>query len=339
MKLTLKWIDDLLAEADFRAMNIPFSVKEIRFSQIDLYESCQNGARLGDQVVAELVSDYAQAMRNGAPFLRMAAYLGKAGYVLTSGVQRSCSFKELIDAGDISGDPLIEIYALQTSDKMLIEGITRSANVPHGGRSNLGERMSNAVHMVRVLGMTTVDARKLFMVSESAINMRIRVDALRKNLGEKGIDTSRVPASTMECLGQIDNDDHAFTQLATLVSQHVPSCSRVDTFVKRIKKAKSDGDRGKVVKQIESELAEESREFKNRKKARITAPKAPSRPWRDKFVQSLSKLADFLDFGHDGEGFDRLTTLQVATQVDEKAVRDLWARLELRMSLVLKKGW
>jgi hypothetical protein len=335
--MKLFWTDDLKAESDFRAMNIPFAKKEIRFSQIDLYESSMNGARLGDQIVSALVSDYAQGMRNGDAFPRPVVYLAKKGYILTSGNQRCNAIKELIDAKELSADPMIEVYELETKDKMLLEAVSRAANVSHGGRSTLDERVANAVHMVKSLGMAARDSAKLFMISEQTIHHQIRADKIRKELGLKGVDVSSVPSSTIEHLFKIDNDDGAKTKMGMLIAQHKPTGERVKLAVNRIAKAKSDADRMKVVKTVEAELSAELASMRNGKKLKAIAPKAPMRPRRDKVISTMTRLADFLDFGNDGEGFGKLADLQVVTQADEKTIRDLWARLEIRMALVLKK--
>jgi hypothetical protein len=89
--LKLKWCDDLKAESDFRAMNIPFTKAEIRFSKIDLRESHFNGARLGDPVIPDLIRDYAQGMRNGDTFPRPVAV-----------IREQKTYKEVISKSSIS---------------------------------------------------------------------------------------------------------------------------------------------------------------------------------------------------------------------------------------------
>ena len=339
MSLKFKWIDDPLAEEDYRTMNIPFIVKEIRFSLINLVKSADNCARLGAQVIKDKVEDYAHCFRNGNSFYRTACYLdAKYGYVFTSGNQRGNAIKLLIDSGEVPGDPLIQIYELQTKDEMLLEAITRSANVSHGVPNTIDERILHAVHMVSKMGMTLANAEQLYRVSQATIALRIRANTVRKELGEASIDTSHVPTTTLEHLSKIDNDSRAFVQIGALVAQHVPTGERVKQIVNRVARAKSDPDRLKVVKQVETELTEEAKSMNGRKHMKLVAPKSPSRPWRDKLISSMNRLCDFLDFGHDGDGFEKLSALQVVTQSDERAVRELWARLELRMAQILKKG-
>lgn len=333
--LRLQWTDDLKAEADFRAMNISSSKVEIRFSKIDLTESGFNCARLGDPLVPDLIRDYAQGMRNGDAFPRPVVYR-KAGYVLTSGNQRCHAVKELITKGEVEKDPLIQVYELDTSDKLMLEAVARSANVSHGGRASWDERMSHACHMVSEYGMTLNDAAKLFVVSTSSIRGHIKIEKTRKELAESGINTASVPASVIDAVGNLDQDTSVFLKLGSLVAQHTPTAERVTQVAQRIVKAKSEASRLGIVKTFEKDLADEARNYGDKKRSKLVSPKAPLRPRRDQLVSQLTRFANFLDFGKSGEGFSTLTELQVATDSDKKRISDLWQRVELRMTLVMK---
>jgi len=334
--IKLQWTDDLKAEVDFRSMNIPFSKVEVRLSKIDLKESGFNCARLGDPIVPELVRDYAQGMRNGDAFPRPVCYR-QGAYILTSGNQRCHAVKSLVEDGEVDKDPLIEVYLLDTSDRLLLEAIARSANVSHGGRATWEERKSHACHMVREFGMATKDVAKLFVISEAAINLQVSTDKTRKQLSENGIDTAAVPASVIHAITKLDQDSSVFVKMGSLIAQHKPTAEQAKLFVDRIGKAKSEDQRLGTVKKIEKELSEEARSYDNKKRTKLLSPRAPLRPRRDLLVSQLTRLAKFLDYGKGGEGFSTLTELQVATVADTKMVSDLWQRIELRMSLILKE--
>jgi hypothetical protein len=333
--LRLQWTDDLKAEADFRAMNISFSKVEIRFSKIDLKESGENCARLGDPLMPNTIRDYAQGMRNGDAFPRPVVYR-KAGYILTSGNQRCHAMKSLIESKELEKDPLIEVYELDTPDRMLLEAVARSANVSHGVPASWEDRKAHACTMVAEYGMTVKDAAKLFVVSTSSITLQISTEKTRRELAENGINTALVPSSVIEAVGRLDQDTSVFLKIGNLVAQHVPTAERVNQVAQRIAKSKSESSRLSVVKAFEKDLAQEARDYGDKKRSKLVAPKAPLRPRRDSIIGQLTKLANFLDFGKSGEGFSTLTELQVATESDTKRIRDLWQRIEMRMTLVTK---
>jgi len=332
--LKLQWTDDLKAESDFRMMGIPFEKVRIPFSKIDLKESGFNSARF-EPVIPGLVSDYSQAMRNGDVFPRIVAYR-KGSYILTSGNQRSLAIKSLIADGALAKDVVVEIYDLQTSDAMLIEAVTRSANVSHGGRATWEERKAHACKMVAEYGMATADAAKLFTLSQATINNQITSNKTRVALGESGINAASVPSSVLNTVARLDQDSSVFLKVGHLVAQHGPSGEQVKRYVDRIKKARSEDQRLGLVKKIEKELTEQAKTFGNTKKARLSSPRVPLRPRRDQFVAQLTKLANFLDFGKAGEGFSKLSELQVSVAADSQLVSDSWERIELRMSLIMK---
>jgi hypothetical protein len=176
----------------------------------------------------------------------------------------------------------------------------------------------------------------LFVVSEGCISGQIRTDKTRRELAENGIDTADVPASTIEMVSKLGQDDSVFLKMGKLVAQHIPTAERVGQMVARINKAKSEDARLGLVKTFEKDLSEDARAYGNKKQAKLIAPKAPLRPRRDRVISELTRLADFLDHGKSGEGFGDLTELQVVGVSDKKLINELWQRLERRMSLILK---
>jgi len=333
--LKLQWTDDVYAEKDFRDLGIAFTLKTIRLSKIDLKESGYNSARLGDPLRPDLVKTYAQGMRNGDAFPRPVAYR-KGNYILTSGNQRCHAVATLVADGDIEKDPLIEVYDLDTADPLLLEAIGRSANVRHGGAATWEERKAHACYMVVEHGMTTKDAAKLFVVSDTAIKQHISTEKTRKQLAENGINTLAVPSSVVHAVSKLDQDSSIFLKMGHLVAHHAPTCAQTQQFVNRIAKQRSEDARLREVKKIEKELGNIAKTYGNAKKVRLASPRVPLRPRRDKLISQLTRLADFLDFGKGGEGFAKLSELQVTAVADSKMTADLWERIELRMTLIMK---
>jgi hypothetical protein len=337
--LTLSWIPDLKAEADFRALRIAFEVRTVRFSQIDMLESAHNGARLGDQIVRGLVEDYKTGFRNGDSFPRTAGYQGKKGIVLASGVQRDTAIKELIESGECEKDPELEMYILLTDDNMLQEISTRAANVSHGGRSSAEERMHHAMHCVSALGMATADAAKIFMVSESAIRRNIRAEEMRKELQEAGIDASGLPRDHLATLRDLDFDASIQEKVGTLIATVPTTAEKLRPVVKAVVKARNDPDRRRIVKEFERELYEDAhakRPGRNGKEA-AQRSKVPSRPRRAELFRWLTGFVHFLETGNQRKAFTNPQELQVGSVEDLKKVTDLWRRGEFRMGLILEK--
>jgi hypothetical protein len=333
--LKLTWLPDLRAERDMKDLGIHFSVVTIKFRDIDIKESGYNGARIGGAIVTELVNDYAQGFRNGDSFPRPVVYR-KAGYILTSGNQRCNALLKLIEAGEVDKNTDIEVYLMDTSEIDLLEGFARSANVSHGGRSSFDDRKAHACHMVTHFGWTVKNAAKLYMVSDTCIQTHITTERIRRELAENGIDTSQVPTETINQVSKLASDDSVFLKTASLIADNRPTAERVGQFVAKVKKAKSEPARLSEVKKFEKELKDEARSRDNHKNLKLSARKLPDRPRRDRIISSFTKIADFLDSGKAGEGFSNLAELQITTEADKKTISQLWQRIELRMSLILR---
>ncbi len=332
-QLKLTWMDDLKAEHDLRELSVSFEVCVTPFSKIDLKESQYNGARIGDPIIRHLVEDYMTGMRNGDTFPRLVVYEGKSGFVILSGNQRAAAIKELIDSGELPKTLKIELYIVGTSDELLLEIIARSGNVGHGGRSGYDERLSHAIYSVRALGMRVKDAGKIFMISDGTIRNNISGEKTRDELAGAGVDLKNAPNSAVEPLAKI-SDDGIKVKLGHLIAQHNPTGQRVKQTVSAVRKARSHSAKLQHIKDLEKELAEETHR-KVTKQANGAPRKVPRRPRRDRIIRDLNNLANYLDKGMDGDGFTKLADFQVSGVADEKAIRDLWSRVQFRMKMIV----
>lgn len=327
--IKLSWGDDLKAENDFVAMGIPFSKRAVSFKRLDLPSSRQNGARF-EPIHRDLVDDYKQGMRNGDTFPRPVVHeIPGQFFFVDSGIQRTCAVEELIAEGFVPKDCTIDVYQLETDDAMLLEAVARSANVSHGGRSSQQERVMHAVYMASHHGMAVKQAAKLFMISETTINMQVRANANRKELAENGIRADHVSPTSLALLDKVDFDESLKLKVGSLVAQHEPTIDRVRLMTDQLKKSRSDNDRGKIVKKWEKELSDESR--RHVPKNHPVLRKAIDRPRRDRILRDLQRLSEWLEAGNDGEAFTCIGHLQIVTKEDYATLRDTWQRLRFRM--------
>lgn len=335
-QLKLTWMDDLKAESDLRRMAVIFEVVTISFSEIDLKESQYNGARFGDAIIETLVDDYTQGMVNGDTFPRIVVYQSPSGYVVASGNQRCETIARLIRAKRLPKSLSIEAYVVDTTDQFLLEIIARAGNVGHGGRSEKAERTHNALHCIQRLGMSIVDASRTFNIATTTIQLHIRAEKKQNELADEGIDTTRVPRGTLNAIAKI-GDSNLETKLGHLVVQHGPSLSRVDQVAKSVKKAKSHAARIAKIKEFERELTQqEHRENRGHVAKTNGRSKVPRRPRRDRIIGDLTKLANWLDSGLQGEPFFSLSDFQIADEEDRKVVRNAWNRIEVRMKKLIR---
>lgn len=332
--MKLSWCPDLAAESNLRRLGVVFDVDTVLFSKLDLKESRVNGARLGDPIRKDLVSDYRQGMLNGDAFPRCVVHPnGNAGWVVLSGVQRTAAIEELIKEKQLPKDPSLEVYKLDECDKLLREIIARSANAVHGGRSDYNERLAHAVYCCRALGMQAEDAAKTFCIGRSSITLHVRAEKERDSLMRSGVDSSRMHVTALDAISRLPFDSTAKQAVAMLAVQHDVPAEKIKSVVANLKNAKSQQDRTAKVKAFERELAQQAKATAKPQTSNGTT-KAPSRPRRDKVLRLVESLTDFLEHGNDGNAFTTLDQLQFSGDADNARLKTLVGRLTLRWNVL-----
>lgn len=329
--MKLEWQNDLKVESDLARMGVTYEVVTITVDEIDFLESQVNGARLRDALVESLIEDYMMAMKNGDIFPRPVVYRRSTGYVILSGNQRCESVRRLIEDESIQPDSTIEVYCVDTDDKLILEVLARSGNVGHGGRSEKEERLMHAVYAVRSLGMATEDAAKMFVVAAGTICTHLRVANLRDELVREGVDAYGITTTALDVLARLDFDKPTQLQLARLVERHTVTADRLANVVAGIRKEKTAAGRIKRVKALQKELTVEAQSAST---ATAEAPRAIRRPRRDKVMNAMQRLAEYLDTGNAGDGFTNLDELQIATENDKSHLATLWRRIKIRLDVI-----
>lgn len=332
--LKLRFMDDLKAEGDLSTLGVSFAVQLVPQSKVDLVVSKENKAR-PEPIVEHKVEEYMTAWRNGATLPRLVGYWGKAGFVIISGIQRDLSIERFIEAGELPPDYEFEAYVVDSDDKMLLDIFPRAANVGHGEGLTKDVRIAQAVYCVRNRGMVKTQAAALFAVAATTIGGHMRADKEREELGSAGINLDTVPNSSVEPLAKI-TDIAIKRKVAHLVAQHNPGSEKVLQVAGAIAKAKSQSVQLLHVKELEKELSETARRSGPTRPSATRQPQAPKRPRRDRLIRELRTLADYLDFGMDGEGFTKLDDCQIANPGDKKTIRELNERINFRMTMILK---
>jgi hypothetical protein len=335
MALKLTWYSDLKAESDLRRMAVPFEVAAIPFSKIDLKESQINGARLRDAIREHKVEDYQQGMRNGDTFPMPIVHKTPTGYVILSGNQRCEAVNRLIKNGDLPKSQEIQVYLVDTKDRLLLEIIARSANVAHGEGDSKADRIQQAIYCVRSLGLAVKDAAKTFLVAESTINHNMRAEEQRNRLMRAGIEAQHVPNGCLEPLAKLEYDEPAQLKLGSLIAQHQPPTDRIKQVVAAVAKQSSAPARLGKIREFEKELSVDVHSRNGHAKQQEQS-KVPLRPRRDKLIGLLNRLVTFLDSENDGEAFTDLEQLQITSAADRDLALTLCRKLRYRLGVIGK---
>lgn len=339
-KIELGWIDDVWAKRRMNLLGIKWEKRMIRLSEIDFEESRINSARLRTPIVRTAVEDYKSAMLAGDAFPMPVVYRTAKGYVISWGNQRTTAVQELARDRYLSDDdPEVRVYVAMTSEKILLDTLTRTGNNENGRPVEREERMEQAVYSVNTLGTTVKDASAQYNVGEGAIKDRLRADKERSVCATLGIDLSGSPNAVLVELSRV-KDRNLKEKIGRLTYQHSPSSDRVRQVAQAVTKADSRESQIQAVKRFEQELADESRRALNGRKSQqngLAVKRSLRRPRRDRFISMLTTLANYLDSGMSGEPFVSLQSLQADGVEDEKTIKGLWFRIDGKMQTILKK--
>lgn len=322
--MSIRWRRDDLAEDLLNRLGLIWEEKAIRLDSIDWGESLNNGARLDQPIIEELVEDYAMAMLDGSAFPKpvVHSYRGKSPVIL-SGNQRLESAKR------VAKDDAVPVYFLTTEDKLKADLFLRMANVALGERSSRENRFQQAIYAVRVLGISMTDASKMFLVSDSAISLRIRSQDIRRELDKANVPNAEMlTMSHCHELGKLNPE--FIPKVATVCSIALPSAERLNQAVASINAQKTQAGKIKKLREFESELKESAKQRPVTGTNAIRIRKAR----RDKIISSLTTLVNFLETGNDGEGFTDFEQMQCHSEKDRTTVSQLWRRIKVRLSVV-----
>lgn len=328
------WYDDMKAESDHRRMAIVASKVSIPFSKIDLKESQVNGARMNDSILPHKVEDYMQGFRNGDTFPRPVVHKTPSGYVILSGNQRCEAIRRLIANGEIAKNVEIEVYLVDTKDRMLLDLVACSANATHGEGMAKEERIQHAADFVRRRGMKVKDAAAIFVVAETSINGHIRAERVRQQLQRAGVDAHRIVNAALLPLDKLSYDESAQVKIGALVAQHSPTAERIKQVVATTARESTASGRLNRIKKFEKELAQEAQSHNGHTAHDTNGHLRVSRPRRDKFLSLMSRLANFLESENAGEPFSQYEELQITTKADLEKAQDLSKRVRYRLGVV-----
>jgi ParB-like chromosome segregation protein Spo0J len=324
---SLKWRDDPDAETILRNIaQLPFVVETISLSVIDWAESANNCARLTDPLNKEKIDDYANCMRNGDVFPRIVVerQKKKSGYVILGGNQRSAALKSL----DASAS--IECYVVDPLTTGERELVIRSLNSRHGWGSTKEERIEHAVFLVRKYGMRVDDVARAMVVGVTSINNRIRSENERVRLAKAGIDAASMSQSALS----------AISSIADLSLRDVVAKAAVETKATGEKACELSAAVAKAGSKAaaSSAIADFKKSASAMDQLKKSARGGIKKPRRERFLDLIGRLSDFLERGNDGAAFSTLDELSCSVEHDLDNVRVLTAKITGRLHCICEAG-
>jgi len=320
------WRDDPDAERILRDIaKLPFQRDIISLSDIDWSESANNCARLTDPFNHEKIEDYATCMRAGDAFPCIVVERHKRGkYVILGGNQRTAAVKS------IDANAAVECYVVDPLTSGERELVIRSLNSRHGWGSTKEDRVEHAVFLVRKYGMHIESVARAMVVSEKAIYQRIAAEEERTRLAKNGIDASKLAIRALCALVAVPDEcmrSHAAKAAIETNSTSLATAELAST----VGKAKSKAAAVAAISDFKK-AANAVVEIKKDRGGKIKKPR------REKLLNSLTSLADFLERGNSGDAFSTLDELSCSVEHDLDNIRVLTAKITTRLRCICEAG-
>lgn len=229
---------------------------QLAIGEIDRKKSWDNQARF-IPIDERLVDEYARAKRDGAQFPALIGYRNGTGkVVLIDGNHR-------LAADEVVGVTFTDIYLVDSKDRLVLERLTRSANMQNGWRPSRQEVIAHVKHLVRHYGQPVAGVAKTFGIAYETANNWIQEEDVADRLIELGHDPRGIAATNLRRLHSLIKHDTLLWSAFDLVRSAKLSVGEVDDLVLAIKAKTSDFDRMVVVTAWRERLAERVAQSQN----------------------------------------------------------------------------
>lgn len=236
------WIRDLPSEQLIRRLGAQWEyLARVPIGMINQTASLQNQARIGESVNQQTAQEYAAAMRNGADFPALVAFLLPDGtYVLAGGNHR-------LAAALAAERPTVDLYVLQVRDQGLRRLITMTLNMTNSVRPKREDSLIQAVTWMNTYGKSATQAAYAWGLPVSAIWDYQRSVATRSRMRKLGFQTISLPKSHISAIASLTND-HVLKEVVSLDQTFRLSAIDLNQIIADVKANRTEEEQLDVVR-------------------------------------------------------------------------------------------
>lgn len=225
-------------------------MEDVDITQFDEEQSLRNQARIDPPLYSDMVTQYAEAMSNGAEFPALVGYEDDKGQIiLIDGNHR-------LHAAKKAGVTSVDAYIVDAAADV-IQALTYQANATHGRPQTEEEKTHHAIHL-RDLGYTNKEAALTVGLTESKVSQAFAMELQMRRGRKLGVHKA-LSALNRGVRMQVNpiQSDNVFKALVTFVAAS-KGLTRIEV--------------GSLIEQVRKETTEEAQlstilEFKKAKQA------------------------------------------------------------------------
>lgn len=218
-----------------------------------------------DGIDQDYVDRYARAMERGDEF--PAVVVGKMDsgkIVYMNGLHRDAALKKI-------GRHTIDAYVVAGASGEDIEAARRNINIVEGRGFTRDQVMEHCLQLVEKRGYKVGAVAQAFLVSESAIHIKLRVKAMKKMLYSVGVNTAQTNLSDTQ-IDKLHSTPNIYLQaLAQLVHECKVPATDITRINHQLKKASKEADGHKIIERWRKRFPGETGPIPKPKRRTITA--------------------------------------------------------------------
>lgn len=225
-----------IREQWIKSWSVEYDYGFILIKKIDWEKSLHNQARMGQPLIPELVTRYIEAIKGGAEFPPVTVYLSSTGeYVIIDGNHRVSAIKA-------TGGDKVQAYIVNIADALLVEMMTRSANVQMGQPPSFTEAKEHAKIVVTKLGLNRDEAARRFGISRSVLDTALRVDEVDAVLVSLNHDPEKLSLTSRDILNQIKDNYPVLQGAFNLAVDAKLTSAQIREMIQNIKSGHNEED-------------------------------------------------------------------------------------------------
>lgn len=240
-----KMLDDQLVDYVY--------VDEVDIAQIDVEKSLHNQARIDPPLYKETVTQYAEALDNGAEFPALIGYYTSDDkIILIDGNHR-------LGAHLKHGTKEVDLYIVDAAQDV-IQALTYAANATHGRPPTEDERVRHAIHL-KDLGYTNKEAAGVVSLSEHKVSTEWSHEQMRRRARKLGVTKpwDTIPKNLWSKINA-NQSDNVFKVLVVFIAAS-KSLTRIEigNLVAQVREQTTEDTQLKVIEEFKEAKRNEQR--------------------------------------------------------------------------------
>lgn len=228
-------------------------IEDVKVASIDVEKSLHNQARIDPPLYKETVTQYAEALDDGAEFPALIGYYTSDDkIVLIDGNHR-------LGAHIKHGTKTVDVYIVDAAADV-VQALTYEANATHGRPPTEEERVRHAIHL-KDLGYTNKDAARVVSLSEHKVSTEWTHETMRRRARKLGLTKpfEAIPKSYWSKINAIQNDDVFKVVVSFIAASKSLTRIEITNLISQVREQTTESTQLKVLEEFKLAKQNEQR--------------------------------------------------------------------------------